>query len=212
MEQHGGQGAGLEGSNPVTAGADELTRLTRFGLWFGGALVLAAALLIGVDVTLRKFFNASIGGADELAGYALALGTAWSLGAALIERAHIRIDSLYGLFPRWLRLALDFAGLALFIAFFGLIARHGWSVVQQSWVSGSRSQSALATPTVIPQSLWLLGVAFFVAVGLALLAHAVALIARGNAAAAAPAISTRSAAEAVQKEIEEQWSGPRSRS
>jgi TRAP-type C4-dicarboxylate transport system permease small subunit len=174
--------------------------------------VLAAALLIGVDVTLRKFFNASIGGADELAGYALALGTAWSLGAALIERAHIRIDSLYGLFPRWLRLALDFAGLALFIAFFGLIARHGWSVVQQSWVSGSRSQSALATPTVIPQSLWLLGVAFFVAVGLALLAHAVALIARGNAAAAAQAISTRSAAEAVQKEIEEQWSGPRSRS
>jgi hypothetical protein len=65
---------------------------------------------------------------------------------------------------------------------------------------------------VIPQSLWLLGLAFFVVVGLALLAHAVALIARGNAAAAAQAISTRSAAEAVQKEIQEQWSGPRSRS
>ena len=56
-------------------------RLTRFGLWFGGALILVAAILIGIDVTLRKAFNASIGGADELAGYALALGTAWSLGA-----------------------------------------------------------------------------------------------------------------------------------
>lgn len=167
-------------------------------------------MLIGVDVTLRKFFNASIGGADELAGYALALGTAWSLGAALLDRAHIRIDSLYVLFPRWLRLALDFVGLALFIVFFGLIARHGWSVVQQSWVSGSRSQSALQTPTVLPQSLWLIGLALFLLIGLALLAHAVILIARGNAAAAEQAISTRSAAEEVQKAVQEQWSGRRS--
>jgi TRAP-type C4-dicarboxylate transport system permease small subunit len=164
--------------------------------------VLLAALLIGVDVTLRKFFNVSIGGADELAGYALALGTAWSLGAALVDRAHIRIDSLYVLFPRWLRLALDFAGLALFIAFFGLIARHGWSVVQQSWVSGSRSQSALATPTVIPQSLWLVGLALFLLIGLVLLAHAVILIARGDAAGAAQAISTRSAVEDVKREVQ----------
>ncbi len=207
MEQHRRQDARPQSANELTAFAQ---RLTRFGLWFGGALILAAAVLIGVDVTLRKFFNASIGGADELAGYALALGTAWSLGAALLDRAHIRIDSLYVLLPRWLRLSLDFAGLALFIAFFGLIAWHGWSVVQQSWMSGSRSQSALATPTVIPQSLWLLGLALFFVVGLALLAHAAILIARGNASAAEHAISTRSAAEEVQEEIRELWSGPRS--
>jgi len=165
--------------------------------------VLAAALLIGVDVTLRKLFDASIGGADELAGYALAIGSAWSLGAALVERAHIRIDSLYVLFPRWLRLALDFIGIALLLAFFGLIARHGWSVVQQSWVSGSRSQSALQTPTVLPQSIWLIGLAVFFVVGLVLLARAAMLLARGEAAAAAHTISTRSAAEEVEDEIRE---------
>ncbi len=176
-------------------------RVARFGLWVGGALVLAAALLIGVDVTLRKFFNTSLGGADELAGYALALGTAWSLGAAMLDRAHIRIDSLYGFFPRGLRLALDFAGLALFIAFFGLIARHGWNVMQQSWVSSTRSQSALATPTVIPQALWLAGLAIFFLIGLALLVHAVLLIARGDPEGAARAISTRSAEEEVKKEM-----------
>jgi TRAP-type C4-dicarboxylate transport system permease small subunit len=196
VEQHRRQDAG-------TAGPDELIRFTRYGLWFGGALVLAAALLIGVDVTLRKLFNASIGGADELAGYALAIGTAWSLGAALIDRAHIRIDSLYVLFPRWLRLALDFVGVALFIAFFGLIARHGWSVVQQSWVSGSRSQSALQTPTVLPQSIWLIGLALFFLVGLVLLARAAALLARGETGAAEKAISTRSAEEEVQDELRE---------
>ena len=163
--------------------------------------MLLAAVLIGVDVTLRKFFSTSIGGADELAGYALALGTAWSLGAALLDRAHIRIDSLYLLFPRPARLALDFFGLALFIAFFGLIAWHGWSVVQQSWVSGSRSQSAISTPTVIPQFIWLVGLALFVVIGVALLGRALILIARGKPEAAAQAISTRSAMEEVQEEI-----------
>ena len=176
-------------------------RLTRFGLWFGGALILAAAVLIGIDVTLRKFFNASIGGADEIAGYALALGTAWSLGATLLDRAHIRIDSLYVFFPRSLRLALDFAGLTLLIAFFGLIARHGWNVAAQSWVSGSRSQSALQTPTVLPQSIWLVGLALFFVVGVVLLAYAAMLIARGKAAEAEHMISTRSAAEEVEEEI-----------
>ena len=96
-------------------------RFTLWGLWFGGALILLAAVLIGIDVLMRKFLARSIGGADELAGYALAIGTAWGLGAALIDRAHIRIDSLYGLFPRKLRLLLDFAALVLFISFFALM-------------------------------------------------------------------------------------------
>jgi TRAP-type C4-dicarboxylate transport system permease small subunit len=176
-------------------------RLTRWGLWLGGALVLAAAILIGIDVCLRKFFARSIGGADELAGYALAIGTAWSLGAALIDRAHIRIDSLYVLLPTRLRLLLDFAGLALFVAFFGLIARHGWNVVEQSWSAGSRSQSALQTPTVIPQAIWFAGLALFVVVGIVLFTYALRRAARGEVGAVAAAIGTRSAEEDVEAEV-----------
>ncbi|MBM3526170.1 MAG: TRAP transporter small permease subunit, partial [Alphaproteobacteria bacterium] len=88
-------------------------RACRFGLWFGGALILLAAVVIGIDVLMRKFLARSIGGADELAGYALAIGTVWALGAALLDRAHIRIDSLYVLFPAALRVALDLLGLVL---------------------------------------------------------------------------------------------------
>jgi TRAP-type C4-dicarboxylate transport system permease small subunit len=176
-------------------------RFTQWGLWFGGALVLLAAALIGVDVLMRKFFARSIGGADELAGYSLAIGTAWGLGAALLDRAHIRIDSLYVLLPARLRMALDFVGLALLITFFGLIAWHGLAVVSQSWTSGSRSQSALETPTVIPQSLWILGLAVFVAVGFVLLLHALMLALRGNAQAVAGLIGTRSAEEEIEDEI-----------
>src|SRR6266480_4534472 len=150
-------------------------RLSHWGLWFGGALVLLAAVLIGIDVLVRKFLDRSIGGADELAGYSLAIGTAWGLAAALLDRAHIRIDSLYVLFPQKLRLALDVTALVLLVGFFALVGWHGLGVVSQSWTSGSRSQSALETPTVIPQALWIAGLMAFVAVGVLLLLAALKL-------------------------------------
>ena len=178
-----------------------MRRLTQWGVWFGGALILLAALLIGVDVVLRKFFTRSIGGADELAGYALAIGSAWGFAAALVERAHIRIDSLYILFPSWLRVALDLAGLLLLIGFFALIAWHGSGVVMQSWVSGSRSQSDLQTPTVIPQLIWIAGLIMFVVVGIVLLASALARLRVGDLASVARSIGTRSAEEEVEEEI-----------
>jgi len=173
----------------------------RWGLWFGGALILLAAVLIGIDVLMRKFLDRSIGGADELAGYALAIGTAWGLGAALLDRAHIRIDSLYVLFPQKLRLALDVAALVLIVSFFALIAWHGLGVVSQSWTSGSRSQSALETPTVIPQALWIVGLATFVVVGVLLLVAALRLAAAGDLRGMSRLISTRSAEEEVEDEI-----------
>ncbi len=176
-------------------------RLSQWGLWFGGALVLLAAILIGVDVVLRVVFNRSIGGADELSGYALAIGTVWSLGAALLDRAHIRIDSLYILFPTPLRLALDVMGLVLFIAFFALVTWHGIGVLQQSIQSGSHSQSALETPLIIPQVLWIAGLVAFLVTGLVLLIHALILAMRGDASAMAKAIGTKSAEEEVEEEI-----------
>ncbi|MBI2741959.1 MAG: TRAP transporter small permease [Rhodospirillales bacterium] len=176
-------------------------RFAQWGLWFGGALVLLAAVLIGVDVLMRKFLARSIGGADELAGYSLAIGTAWGLAAALLDRAHIRIDSLYVLFPQKLRLALDIVALVLLVGFFALVAWHGLGVVSQSWTSGSRSQSALETPTVIPQVLWIGGLVVFVVVGALLLIDTVRILASGDLRGAARLISTRSAEEEVEDEI-----------
>jgi len=176
-------------------------RFAQWGLWFGGALVLLAAVLIGIDVLMRKFLDRSIGGADELAGYSLAIGTAWGLAAALLDRAHIRIDSLYVLFPQKLRLALDALALILLVGFFALVAWHGSGVVSQSWTSGSRSQSALETPTVIPQALWIIGLAVFVVIGVLLLLQALAMAARGDLRGMANLISTRSAEEEVEDEI-----------
>ena len=91
--------------------------------------------------------------------------------------------------------------LVLFIAFFGLMTWHSLGVVSQSWLSGSRSQSALETPTVIPQLLWMAGLLGFVAVGVLLLIHALILGARGRLNRMTQAIGTRSAEEEVEDEI-----------
>lgn len=176
-------------------------RFAQWGLWFGGALVLLAAVLIGIDVLMRKFLARSIGGADELAGYALAIGTAWGLGATLLDRAHIRIDSLYVLFPQKLRLVLDAVAILLLVGFFALTTWHGLGVVSQSWTSGSRSQSALETPTILPQALWIVGLAAFVVVGVLLLLQALRTALSGDLRATAKLISTRSAEEEVEDEI-----------
>lgn len=175
--------------------------LARFGLWFGGALILLAAVLIGIDVFLRKVFVLSIGGADELAGYALAIGSAWALAATLLERGHIRIDSLYMQLPGAVRIALDLVGLVLLVGFFALVFRHGIGVFEQSWTSGSRSQSALETPLVIPQAIWLVGLATFVLVGVIVFLAALLRILRGDRAGASALIGTRSSAEEVVEEM-----------
>jgi TRAP-type C4-dicarboxylate transport system permease small subunit len=176
-------------------------RFAQWGLWFGGALILLAAVLIGIDVLMRKFLARSIGGADELAGYALAIGTTWGLAAALLDRAHIRIDSLYVLFPQKLRLALDIVAVTLLVGFFALVGWHGSGVMSQSWTSSSRSQSALETPTVIPQTLWIIGLAVFVAIGVLLLIQSLRVAASGDLRGTAKLISTRSAEEEVEDEI-----------
>ncbi len=176
-------------------------RISRWALWFGGALILLAALLIGVDVTLRRLFDSSIGGADELSGYALAIGFVWALPATLLDRGHIRIDSLYVHFPPLARVLLDIAGLACLLAFFALVAWHGVGVVEQSWVSGSRSQSALEAPTIIPQALWWAGLLYFLLVGIVMLGRSVSLLLRHDYAAVVAMIGTRSAEEEVGDEL-----------
>jgi TRAP-type C4-dicarboxylate transport system permease small subunit len=178
-----------------------LAILARLGLWFGGALILLSAILIGLDVFLRKVFVISIGGGDELAGYALAIGTAWALGATLLDRAHIRIDSLYMLLPGTARIVLDLVGLVALVGFFSLVFWHGLGVLEQSWASGSRSQSALETPLIVPQAIWLLGLAMFMLVGAVLFLASLARLLRRDRAGVAGLIGTRSAAEDLAEEL-----------
>jgi TRAP-type C4-dicarboxylate transport system permease small subunit len=171
------------------------------GALIGGLLLLAAAVIIGIDIVLRYSVARSIGGADELSGYALAIATAWGLSFTLVHRAHIRIDSLYELFPAWIRAALDVLSLLAFLLFIGLTTWSAWGVLAQSITSGARSISALATPLVVPQALWFAGFVFLMLVLLLLLTEAVAAWVKGDLRRVARLIGSKAVIEEVHEEI-----------
>ena len=175
--------------------------VSRAGAIAGGGLLLAAAVIIAIDVVLRAAFARSIGGADELSGYALAIATAWGLSFALLHRAHIRIDSLYEHFPPWTRAGLDVLSLLGFLLFMGLTTWRAWGVLQQSIVSNAHSISALATPVAVPQALWFGGLVFLMFTLLLLLAQSVAAMTRRDLRSVARLIGSKAVAEEVSEEI-----------
>jgi TRAP-type mannitol/chloroaromatic compound transport system permease small subunit len=176
--------------------------IARLGAWFGGALIIAAAFLVGVEVVIRKAFDLSLGGADELSGFALAISTSWALAFALLERAHIRIDSLYVHLPVRLCALLDLLGLALFTAFVALIAWYGFGVFQTSYQLGARSLSPLGTPLVVPQLIWVMGLVLFLAIALLLMLRALLALLGGDLATVQALIGSRTVSEEVQAELE----------
>jgi len=159
-------------------------------------------VVICIDIFLRYAFALTVGGADDLAGYALAISSAWGFSAALLSRSHIRIDTVYvRVKSRAARAALDFLSLASFAVFAALLAWHGWGVFQLSFVSNSHSQSAIEMPLAIPQAVWFAGLAFFVAVALLLLARALAAIVRRDLDDLFRLIGSKSAVAEAKEEI-----------
>ncbi|MBI4184990.1 MAG: TRAP transporter small permease [Proteobacteria bacterium] len=182
---------------------DFAERACRMGAWLSGILILGAALLIGVEVVVRKAFGLSLGGADELAGFSLAICTAWGMSFALLHRAHIRIDSLYALLPVRLCAILDILSLAAFAVFFSLVGWRAYGVLEQSYSVGAHSVSPLGTPLVVPQALWVVGFAVFLVVALLLFVRALFAFATGDAPGVQRLIGSRSAREEVEEEIAE---------
>ncbi|MEP7085427.1 MAG: TRAP transporter small permease [Betaproteobacteria bacterium] len=135
----------------------------------GGLLILAAAVLVSVDVILRKFASITLGGADELSGYALAIGSTWAFAFVLLNRGNVRVDALYQLLPRKLAALCDMLAIAALLGFVSVVTWHGANVVAQSWQLGARSNSALAVPLAVPQALWWAGYAWFVVCAMPLL-------------------------------------------
>ncbi len=175
--------------------------ISRAGAIAGGALLLIAAITIFIDITLRYTVARTLGGADELAGYALAIASAWGFSAALLSRSHIRIDTVYVRVRRPIRALLDVLSLAALAFFFSLVAWHAWGVVRQSWVSQSRSQSEIETLLVIPQGLWFAGLVFFVAVALLLVARTLLALFRGDLDGLFAMIGSKSAVAEAKEEI-----------
>lgn len=147
-------------------------RMAQIGAWFGGALIFLGAVVVSVDVLLRKLFAVTLGGADELSGYALAIGSAWAFAFALLKRANVRVDALYQRFPTRLAGLFDILALLALASFVGVVTWFGFDVAWTSLSRGALSNTQLKTPLWLPQGLWFIGMAFFFATIVLLIARA----------------------------------------
>jgi len=155
-------------------------RLSTWAAWIGGGMLFASAVLIAIEVILRKAFSISIGGADELSSYAMAISCSWTFGYALFRKAHIRVDVLYIRFPRSFRFVLDILSIGLFVLYMLLLSYFGFWVLHTSVVRSSVANTPLATPLWIPQGLWFVGIAGFTLITLMILAGTLYYLITGN--------------------------------
>ncbi|WP_341704736.1 TRAP transporter small permease [Ferrovibrio sp.] len=155
-------------------------RFSRWAVWFGGGLILASAFLVAVDVLLRKLFLVTVGGSDELSGYAFAIGTTWALGFTLLRRANVRVDALYSRLPAALCAILDIAALLALGLFVGLLSWQAWAVLDTSLAFNAKATTPLATPLWMPQLLWLAGLALFIFTLVPLLLRALLALLTGD--------------------------------
>ena len=176
-------------------------RLARYGAWFGGILILGAAVVISVEIIIRKFFIMSIGGADELSTFALAIGSAWAFSFTMLERAHVRIESLYVVLPTRLCALIDAIAQLIFTIIIALMAWYGFQVFSSSWSMSSRTLSPLATPLAIPQFLWAAGLIFFLFVSSLLLTRAVLALVVGDLDTVRRLIGPRSVKQELDEEL-----------
>ncbi|MCX5465483.1 TRAP transporter small permease subunit [Alcaligenes parafaecalis] len=185
--------------NRLLAGA---TNLSRYAIWFAGSLTLLSALYITADVLFRKFTGRSLGGSDELSGYAFAISISWALSFATLQRANIRIDAIYQHLPVRLAALLDWIALVALSVFIVYLTLYATSVADISWVNQSTANTAMGTPLWIPQFLWVAGLIWLcIVLALMLLRSSLALI-TGDLAGIQSLCGIRSTQEEASEEAE----------
>lgn len=168
-----------------------------------GAIFLVLSVVVAVETLSRKLFNVSLQGADELGGYALAVGSTIAFSLALMGRAHIRVDVFHERFPRRVQAALNWLSVASLAGFGAFIAWVAFKVIGDTLAYGSTAQTPWATPLILPQSVWYAGLLVFalVAVGYAL--RATLLLANGRLDEINHEFQPKSAKEELKEELDD---------
>jgi TRAP-type C4-dicarboxylate transport system permease small subunit len=168
-----------------------------------GVIFLGLAAVVTIETLSRKLFNFSLQGADELGGYALAVGSTLAFSLALIGRNHIRVDVFHELLPRRVKAALNWLSIVLLAAMAILFVAVSLRVLQESLEYRSTAQTPWATPLIYPQSAWYAGLVIFMLVAVGFAARATWLLAMRRIDELNEAFHPRSTKEELSKEIED---------
>ena len=168
-----------------------------------GAIFLGLAAVVTVETLARKLLNVSIQGADELGGYALAVGSTIAFSLALMGRNHIRVDVFHERFPRRLQAALNWLSIASLAALGAFIAWIAFKVIGDTLQYGSTAQTPWATPLIWPQGVWYAGLVTFALVAAGYALRATRLVLTGRIDTLNHDFHPKSAKEELKEELED---------
>jgi TRAP-type C4-dicarboxylate transport system permease small subunit len=181
--------------------------LAQIGIWIGGTMLFAAAIIVTAEVLLRKGVGALIGtsfvfsGSDEISGYLFAVGTSLSLAYVLVHRGHVRIDVLYIQFGSKARAIMDIIALLVMFVFMFAVLERAIDVATTSYVEQIRSNTQLRIPLAWPQIPWAFGIGlFFLAIIVALIRSVVAVL-KGDFAAVNSIAGVATTEEEIEAEL-----------
>ena len=178
-----------------------MKRVEILAAWLFGIAFTILGLAVTVETVMRKVFNYSLQGVDELGGYILAVGAALAFCVALTDRGHIRIDILHARLPRWLRISMNIASVLCLALTAAALLTMGWISLSDTLAYNSTAQTPWATPLKIPQSVWLVSLILFaVLAGVAAIALAL-LIVRGRWEAIDRQFGPRSTDDELEEEL-----------
>lgn len=131
----------------------------KVALVVGFGLLLCAAFVLA-DIIMRQI-GTSLGGTEEIAGYAMALATSWGMSFTLLELGHVRIDLLRSRFQSFSKALFDVFSMIVMSGVVITIAIKAWPVLERSIANGSRANTPLETPLAWVQLPWFAGWVWF---------------------------------------------------
>jgi TRAP-type C4-dicarboxylate transport system permease small subunit len=166
-----------------------------------GCVFLFLSFFVAAEVIARKLFNASLQGADELGGYALAIGASVGFTLAVRGRNHIRVDVVHERLPRILQALLNWLSSVMLAALALLIVVICLGVLKDTVAYGSTAPTPWGTPLIWPQSGWYAGMIVFAAWALVHALRATYLLLTGRIAALNDEFHPKSAKEELKEEL-----------
>ena len=168
-----------------------------------GLVFLLLSFAVAVETTMRKVFNVSLQGVDELGGYCLAVGASLAFTLALVSRAHIRIDLIHDLLPRGPRLWLNVMAMFTITATALLMVAMAYYSLRDSIVLNSTAQTPWATPIKYPQMVWIACLGLFGAVASGYAVRVIWLALSGRSDELEAKYSPRGAKEELKEEVDD---------
>ncbi len=180
---------------------ETLKRISHVAVWISGGALMISAIIVTVDVLLRKFAGWTMSGYDEVTSYVFAASTTWAYSYCLLHRSNIRIDAVYNLLPPIMRNVLDLLGIFLLLLYMAVLTDRAIGTLQESIVNYSVSNTTLTTPLWIPQLAWVSGLIMFMITLIFVGAYAATAMIRRDFATVTRIAGIMSVEEEIDEEI-----------